>query len=453
MMQAGAPSPALAAALAHCAGLSADERLALASQLGLSVALGAWADSGPVPPGSAPVPPASRRVPVEWMGAPGEEQVAGCPWCRRPVQVLGLPRGAEAPVPAARRAYCAVLYGAECHSYFLGALVLGWGLLQYGGAPARVLLHTPDVPGVYVAALELAGWTCQEVQYLSNVAGSLFHNWRRSRFTDVFTKLRALQLTSFDRVMLLDLDILVRDPEVAGPAADPQGLLGGDLTLEALFELRPPAAMKRGAPVPRHGAEVLYTELWSHPARRACDELPPHQQASGINAGVVLLQPDPAVFGQVEAEVTDWHHPEHYGTYMPEQEYLSRLFGTFDRWTHLSCRFNFEVDKNERVPHDFTAAHEGFRASGHAGALVLHYSGTCVKPWALLDSDMGAGGIAGLRARLAAEGPGERLAGYGDQTRLWAAMLEWLGQLEAATAALLGQGLDALALVATQTGH
>ena len=50
---------------------------------------------------------------------------------------------------------------------------------------------------------------------------------------------------------------------------------------------------------------------------------------------------------------SDCHHL-HYSTAalqhcsLPE-EYISRLFGTFDQWTHVSCNFNFE-----RVPLNFT---------------------------------------------------------------------------------------------------
>ena len=46
------------------------------------------------------------------------------------------------------------------------------------------------------------------------------------------------------------------------------------------------------------------------------------------------------------SEVHDYDHPQHYRTDMPEQEYISRFYGTFDQWTHLSCNFNFEIDKN-----------------------------------------------------------------------------------------------------------
>ena len=484
-----APSPAFQAALQHCLQLSAEERLMLLSALGTRAALQAWCDEDVAPIGSAPPPPRpSRQVPLCWTatgaddpprgGAPADA-VAGCPWCRRPVLILGQQpeacqgAGQLAPAPwvAAgghkdRCAYVTLLYGPMCHTYFLGALVLGWGLQMYGGAsPERVLLHTSDVPVRYVSALGLAGWTCKQVEYLSGVAGCLFHSWRRSRFVDVFTKLRALQLSTFDRVLLLDLDLLIRAPDPMPMAMDVPGAPGpaSQLGLESIFELRPPAAMKRSNPVPNHGDLVTYAEIWGHPTRRRTDELPLHQQASGINAGVMLLQPDDAVFAQVEAEIRDWYHPEHYGTYMPEQEYLGRLFGTFDQWTHVSCRFNFEVDKNERIPHDFTEAHEAIRAggaTGHAGAAVLHYSGIGVKPWDLLferKSDItslrvhSAAEVRLLQERLVEDGPGGYLESYGDQARLWAAMLEWLGQLADVASALAVSGADVLSLLREET--
>ena len=102
------------------------------------------------------------------------------------------------------------------------------------------------------------------------MARALFKNYWNSRFLSVFTKLRALEQIDYDKVLFLDLDILIR------------GNLG------ELFQLRAPAAMKRGEPVMEHGQRVPYSTLWGHPTRRGRDKLPQHQQASGINAGASL---------------------------------------------------------------------------------------------------------------------------------------------------------------------
>eukprot|EP00933_Yihiella_yeosuensis_P077811 TRINITY_DN8870_c0_g1_i3.p1 TRINITY_DN8870_c0_g1~~TRINITY_DN8870_c0_g1_i3.p1 ORF type:complete len:514 (+),score=99.93 TRINITY_DN8870_c0_g1_i3:299-1840(+) len=477
------------------------ERQEFLRQLGVSVAIEAWSDSDFVPEGSAARPSRpSRQVPICWENREAASaDVTGCPWCRRPLTVRGravkeeideeedVPMGQEtasthlhtlgtalpSSSPKATSsvfAYTTLLYGPSCHRYFLGALVLGHGLKRYGGDSAtRLLMHTPDVPKAYLEALRITGWNCKEVDYVRDVASGLFHNWRKSRFIDVFTKLRALELTDFEKVLLLDLDLLIRSEAKGGSSnkcSELHSRLGNHHSLESLFDLRTPAAMGRGPPVPNHGEELSYARLWAHPTRREGDQLPPHQQASGINAGVMLLQPDQELFAQIDQEVRDWYHPEHYGTYMPEQEYLGRLLGTFDRWSHISCRFNFEVDKNERIPHDFTEAHEVIRAEGavgHQGAAVLHYSGTGVKPWDLLwrPAEPEGGCSEGGRALLVGSaedlpnllhglrevGPGARLDYYSDKARLWEAMLEWLAQLSDLASELADRGCDPVRLL------
>eukprot|EP00913_Durusdinium_trenchii_P025675 g24098.t1 len=272
----------------------------------LGAALEAWCDQDFSPCGSADRPRGrSWAVPLHWTGAVSEQNVTGCPWCRRPVAIAAQ---LAMDVPARdgnRYAYATLLYGPACHKYFLGALVLGEGLQRYGSGITALLMHTPDVPKRYLEALSAAGWLCREVEYLSKVAWALFKNWQTSRFIDVFTKLRVLEQEDFDKVLFLDLDLLVRD--------------GGE-SLAKLFHLRPPAAMKRGPPIPSHGDPVPYGLIWGHPTRRQGDELPQHQQASGINAGVMLLQPSKSVLHEMMSEVHDYDHPQHYGTYMPEQE-------------------------------------------------------------------------------------------------------------------------------------
>lgn len=465
-------SPAVEVILQQYGQLSIEEQKMLLGRLGLRASLQAWSEAIAEPAkDSSPVPiKPSYSAKLQLMHEDElyegciNDAVTGCPWCRRPLKISTTPhlhRVDESPMLVDqnanrdRCAYTTLLYGPQCHEYFMGALVLGWGLRQYGGAVAhRVLLHTSDVPAPYLQALAASGWQCKEVPYLSSIARNLFHNYWKSRFIDVFTKLRALQLTEFDKVLLLDLDMLVRS---AGETKTQEQTLAG---IESLFDLEPPAAHKRGPPIPQHGDRVSYAQLWSHPERRKSsgwfEAIPCHQQGSGINAGVMLLRPDAAVFASMEAEVRDWNHPEHYATYMPEQEYLSRFYGTFDKWSHVDCRFNFEVDKNERVPHDFTEAHEKIRRAGHIGAVVLHYSGTHVKPWNLIFQKKGASktlqvtssdDLRPLFERLKHVSPLTLLEGYDDADRLWQAMLEWCSQFADVVDYLKTQEVDVIGLI------
>ena len=454
--------------LASCSSLNGSDRLNLLEALGgqrLQVRITQWEDCTSISEDTAPAPSqSSRAIALSTEGGrsrPDEVIVTGCPWCRRPVSVLA---SSSAPKEldsnkVGRFAFVALIYGPACHKYFFGALVLGWGLLKYAAAAGskteRVLMYTSDVPQQYVEALTAVGWSCREVHYLTSVAHAFFHDPRKSRFLEVFTKLRAMEMDEYEKVLCLDIDILVRSPP-------------SDLEpLESLFSLDAPAAMKRADPCPAHGANVPYCDLWAHPVRRVKEKIPAHQQASGINAGVMLFEPDANAVREMEVEVLDWHHPDHYATYMLEQEYLTRFYGTFSLWTHISCAYNFEIDKNERVPHDFTEAHKPIRAAGtqfsdvHPGAVVLHYSGHHVKPWNLLFQKVeapeaenswkrkweweepteqlvvrDAADVSILSARLKkSAGPDDNykhLDGYADKSRLWAALLEWIEQLEGA---------------------
>ena len=85
----------------------------------------------------------------------GEEEyssgdvVTGCPWCRRPVTVSLYKQDNDSNMVSSssvegdnrRVAYVALIYGPACVKYFLGALVLGWGLSQHAGTlRERILL-------------------------------------------------------------------------------------------------------------------------------------------------------------------------------------------------------------------------------------------------------------------------------------------------------------------------
>ena len=188
----------------------------------------------------------------------------------------------------------------------------------------------------------------------------MYKGYDRSRFKMVFTKLQVLNCSDYAKVLMLDLDMLVRS------------------SLEELFQLRAPAAMKRasGREQPSHGGTFGCEDIW----RNERDEM-----NSGINAGVMLLEPSSRIYGRMVSEIRDSQHPEHVGTHGPEQDYLSRFYCTFGRgcWTHFHPRFNYQLG----LPRNYvSSAYRGIDI--HRDVVVAHYSGTRVKPWKL-DPDMG----------------------------------------------------------------
>ena len=219
------------------------------------------------------------------------------------------------PTSPLRLAYCAAIWGANA-GYALGACVLGARLQELsesGGGdgegseprgalpPQRVLLHTDDVPPNFLQVLGKV-WTLRQVDYIDGVES--LYSCKGTAHDGVFTKLAAWGLTGYDRVLLLDIDIVIlRDP------------------LE-LFDLEPPAALVRGNSDQVHGSAISGRRWFlgedDHPY--------PWHQGGGINAGVILLQPCEDTLARMIAEVTCEEHPEHMSGNGPEQDYFTRFF-------------------------------------------------------------------------------------------------------------------------------
>ncbi|KAF4676534.1 hypothetical protein FOL47_005970 [Perkinsus chesapeaki] len=242
-----------------------------------------------------------------------------CPCCRKPVCIDVNCRTREKDVTNpqkatdSRYAYVTVLYGSK-PSYFLQALVCGWGLRSMNSCHDLVLVHTKDVPMAYLKCLQQVFTRLHVVEYIT-CCKRLLAGEQSTRFDLVFTKLRCLELDQlgYDKIVLVDSDTLSVS------------------NMDDLFDLQAPAAMKRGAYQPVHGsmfrAESLYSKGW-------------WGNATGINAGIMLLKPDSWELEQMIEEITDDTHPEHCYCNGPEQDYLSRYYSD---WRHVSCRYNFQL--------------------------------------------------------------------------------------------------------------
>merc|ERR1712176_51181 len=153
--------------------------------------------------------------------------------------------------------------------------------------------------------------------------------------------------------------------------------------IDDLFDLRTPAAMKRssGRGQPPHGHTFDARDLWRTDGEDMC---------SGINAGVMLLQPDARIYKRMLSEIKDPNHPEHIGTYGPEQDYLSRFYCVFlsGTWTHIHARYNYQL----QLPDDYVSK-EHRALDLQRDVAVAHYSGGRVKPWELSRDALGPDGL------------------------------------------------------------
>lgn len=232
----------------------------------------------------------------------------------------GCPKNTSLPAaskdPSTRFAQVAVLWGSQ-PGYVLGALVLGARLREMGTRAELVLMHTDDVPPNHLELLR-SDWQLRLVDYIDGVSG--LYSSKGHRFDGVFTKINAWSATEYNKVLLLDIDLI------------PLG------NLDDLFDLETPAAFVRGGDDLKHGSPVNGRAFFS--GEQDTDWA--WQQAGGINAGVILLQPCMETYFRMVREVTSEVHPEHLPGNGPEQDYFSRFFASAP-WHHISVAYNFQL--------------------------------------------------------------------------------------------------------------
>ena len=318
--------------------------------------------------------------PVMWQGF--------CPCCKRPLDLRLCEQWKPNPaMPWAEGqfAYVINLWGSSA-SYVLGALVLGHSIRRTKTRHALVCLHTDDVPPHFLALLAKV-WDCRCVGHVEST-------WKLSvnepRFEKVFTKLRGMSLTEFEKILVLDIDMLVR------------------ANVDELFELMPPAAMKRGMNNGRtpykHGdtidARCFFQGKDSDGTGWSWGV------GTGINAGTMLWQPDTRVLRLMLEELCEPNHPSHICGAGPEQDYLSRYWADAP-WSHIGVEYNFQLH------HMFNALNPDVAEQAERVALLLtpekikivHYSGAPeAKPWSrVLDPRMACLGDAEYTQRFAEE--------------------------------------------------
>jgi len=104
-----------------------------------------------------------------------------------------------------KKAYTTVLTHGD--AYAPGVEVLGHSLRATGTKEAMVLLVTADVPERARTRLGRAGWTIREIDVIKNPVPAKQQLF--PRFDKVFSKLRSWELEEFDKVVLLDADMVV----------------------------------------------------------------------------------------------------------------------------------------------------------------------------------------------------------------------------------------------------
>lgn len=247
-------------------------------------------------------------------------------------------------------AYVSILYGDNV-GYCLGALVTGYSILRSGSQHDRVMMHTPDVPTAHLDLLSRV-WNVQiPVEYV-RCDPALIMNYETSRFKEVFTKLRCLSLQQYDKILLVDTDMLIMK------------------NMDELFLLEAPAAFTRTKEFPK-GSLVPASEF------RPLPGADPVRYGTGINAGLVLLRPDTATWERVHADVSG-AKPRRVAYPDPEQMYLTAMY--VGEWHYIPREYNYQYGLATK------AVWQSVYNKAPSQVYNIHYSSTR-KPWKLLGPD------------------------------------------------------------------
>ena len=290
-----------------------------------------------------------------------------CPCCWRPCEasLVDAPPASREPTISksqGRFAYVIALWG-QGLAWVLGAAVLGKSLRDTGTCYEMVCMCTEDVEEEpHCSFLRSAGWRIHRVQYL-DASDRLFYGRKDyNRFRYVFTKLHAMGLREYEKVLLLDIDTLAIQH------------------IDCLFDLQAPAAMCRGMNnglLSQHGKCIDGRFFF----RREDDNVWPWGQAGGINAGVILLAPDLDIYKRMRSAVLSDEHPAHIAGAGPEQDFFSRFWADAP-FTHIGVIFNFQL---HQMFNALSPAYQGEPERIHilekqSDIKLAHFSGE-LKPW------------------------------------------------------------------------
>ncbi|BGP31191.1 hypothetical protein JCM10296v2_002955 [Rhodotorula toruloides] len=215
-------------------------------------------------------------------------------------------------------------------SYLQGALVLADSLARHRSKYPLVVFATQELPQVARDILDARGIRVRDIDYLEppkENRGELDEHDRR--FSDTWTKLRVFEMTEFERLVLLDSDMLcVRNM---------------DELLEMPLDDGWIAAAHACTCNPRklaHYPKEWIPENCGHTQARLTTPLAPSDFSKSthdrLNSGLVVLRPSRSTFDGI---VSFLNTDPRVATYkFPDQDLLADFFK--DRFLPISYRYN-----------------------------------------------------------------------------------------------------------------
>lgn len=224
-------------------------------------------------------------------------------------------------------------------SYLPGLLTLHHSLLASKTLYPLIALITDALPAEAQTALRARGIAILTVPHL---LPSHAHEYADARFLDTWTKLAAFGLTQFERVVLLDGDMLVRRNmdelmEVELDVPPDQGSGNGE-DGKRVFAACPACtcnpAHKPNYPPSWTPANCAYTYHHTSPLS-ASTHAPPAGPLAAVNSGLLLIRPSTHYYNQI---LTRLEAPDTATMEFPDQDLLADLFK--GRWVVLPYVYN-----------------------------------------------------------------------------------------------------------------
>lgn len=233
--------------------------------------------------------------------------------------------------------------------YLSGLLTLEYSLREVGTKYPLVALYTDDFPEEGLRALEARSILSRRVPRLAPSGSNEYQN--DPRFQECWTKLSPFGFTEYDRIVLLDSDMLVlknmdelMDIDLDGPETAGKGhrVLAASHACACNPRKRPHYPKSW---VPENCA---FTSQHDDPEAAQETGAPASVGVGKINSGLVVLVPSKGAYELIQATLSNEEKTRTYN--FPDQELLSDVFS--DRWVGLPYVYNALKTMREPGIHD-----------------------------------------------------------------------------------------------------
>ncbi|KAE8395363.1 nucleotide-diphospho-sugar transferase [Aspergillus alliaceus] len=227
-------------------------------------------------------------------------------------------------------------------SYLPGILTLSHSLKATQTVYPFIALYTPTFPTEGLAALQARGIRTQAVSTVQPGQSRVFV--QDPRFNETWNKLIVFSLVEYDRIVLLDGDMLVRknmDELMDVPLDEPNSELDGEENTKgrvfaashacACNPLQKPHYPKTWVPL-----NCAFTSQHSDPVQAQSSGAPAAAGVAMLNSGLLVVRPSLSTWAEIQAGLQMPERTDRYD--FPDQELLSDVFR--GRWVALPYVYN-----------------------------------------------------------------------------------------------------------------